>query len=332
MSGCRVVPFPHRVPLVAKISQTSCSSSKHPASDCTLTCQVIEKEYTFCRLLQRQCWINKYGGQRMLIMPRLQQDLYTFVNRYVYDETSTSTVIEDLSRLLPVAIALCEEIANLHQLSIAHLDIKPENIVLNYNDMKTSELRPACSDETTSVAMNAGAISVDRRDSGSIQEWLSTVVTADANTIRLIDWASATRATTLDVGKIGTPRYCAPEVWKGGLAYTPIKADIWSLGATLYTLFSGYALFHTRGDIHYQYLKRCGVGKLLRWNTPQYEAWEKSGLLSLLDHMLHWDAPGRPSAQCVLKYLHTMKNNAGARSNSPTISGRRRRCVRSKSI
>lgn len=114
-----------------------------------------------------------------------------------------------------------EGISFLHDHSIAHLDIKPQNILLTSPALCTSSSSPDSSpSSSSSTPCNIAACDIKICDFG-----ISRVIST-ACELREI---------------IGTPDYVAPEI----LNYEPISlaTDMWSIGCLTYVLLSGCSPF-----------------------------------------------------------------------------------------
>lgn len=126
------------------------------------------------------------------------------VERGAYTASGAASVMREL----------VDAVAYLHQMGIAHLDLKPENVLL-------------ASDETDA----------------------SDVRLVDFGSARFLSGAPAvpTVGTREETGPAGaTPAYAAPEVLRGEVADE--KADIWSLGVILYLLLTGTHPFDPAND------------------------------------------------------------------------------------
>ena len=114
-----------------------------------------------------------------------------------------------------------EGILFLHDHSIAHLDIKPQNILLT-SPLTCTSSPDSSPSSSTSSASSSNIISCDIKicDFG-----ISRVISSDCDLREII----------------GTPDYVAPEI----LNYEPISlaTDMWSIGCLTYVLLSGCSPF-----------------------------------------------------------------------------------------
>lgn len=131
-----------------------------------------------------------------------------------------------------------EGISFLHDHSIAHLDIKPQNILL------TSPLRLMCSSSSsTSLTSSSTNASPDSSPSHSCPTLLPASFDISCCDIKICDFGiSRVICHGYDLREIiGTPDYVAPEI----LNYEPIclATDMWSIGCLTYVLLSGCSPF-----------------------------------------------------------------------------------------
>ena len=122
------------------------------------------------------------------------------VERGAYNAVGAASVMREL----------VDAVAYLHQMGIAHLDLKPENVLLKSDETDASDVRLV--------------------DFGSARFIGRDVIGGAIHSGRL----SCTRASSLAGA---TPAYAAPEVLRGD-AYDE-SADLWSLGVILYLLLTG---------------------------------------------------------------------------------------------
>ena len=101
---------------------------------------------------------------------------------------------------------------------IAHLDIKPQNILLNSDNL-------------------------EGKRSGTLVVHITTLNASPLDGLKLCDFGFARAIEgTKNICEIqGTPEYVAPEI----VQYEPLslKTDIWSIGVLTYVLLTGYSPF-----------------------------------------------------------------------------------------
>ncbi|HVC95160.1 MAG TPA: tetratricopeptide repeat protein [Pirellulales bacterium] len=175
--------------------------------------------------------IERFHGNRLQVKGNRDQEGDTSGGASAHPSSLTthhSTIHSftslEFRKLLGRFIDVCNAIEYAHSRGVLHRDLKPGNIMLgNYG-------------ETLVV------------------DWgLAKVVghgeTRDAGDERTLRPASASgSAPTLMGSAIGTPQYMSPEQAEGRLDQLGPASDVYSLGATLYTLLTGRAAFEA-GDL-----------------------------------------------------------------------------------
>jgi WD40 repeat protein/serine/threonine protein kinase len=127
-------------------------------------------------------------------------------------------------RLLRSLIDACNAVAYAHSRGVVHRDLKPDNIMLGRFG------------ETLVVDWGlAKSLSTSESD---------TAIGADPDDPRADDSSSL----TLPGAALGTPQYMSPEQASGELDRVGPASDVYSLGATLYSLLVGHGPFST-GDL-----------------------------------------------------------------------------------
>jgi tetratricopeptide (TPR) repeat protein/tRNA A-37 threonylcarbamoyl transferase component Bud32 len=171
-------------------------------------------------------------------------------------------------------------LAYAHQRGVVHRDIKPDNVMLSGG---------------TAVVLDFGiakAISAARAQSGN--------------------------ATLTQIGtSIGTPAYMAPEQAAGDPDIDH-RADIYSLGAMVYELLAGQAVFAGRTPQRMLAAHMGEAPKPITELRPDIPA----PLADLVMRCLAKDASGRPqSAQEIVKLLDTVTSGGSMQSMSPVLLG-----------
>jgi serine/threonine protein kinase len=141
--------------------------------------------------------------------------------------------------------------------------------------------------DALALAHTAGIVHRDLKPDNILLNGRRAIVT-DFGIAKIID---ATRLTGTG-GAIGTPSYMAPEQWGGGTVGAP--ADMWSLGATLYTALEGTAPFYGANPPAVMYAIV---------NQPAPPAIHGGPLAGLLEALLAKDPGRRPDAQTVARVL-----------------------------
>lgn len=193
------------------------------------------------------------------VMEFCEMDLLTFINTEKYE--------------LPLAFAIFKQVAlglsYLHSRSLAHLDMKPENIGLVRN-----------------------RVSEDVNDQEKVSKNLNELCP------KIIDFGLCTH--TRKRGICGSAPYIAPEEFTDQ-EYNPQKVDIWSLGIILIALiFRGFQWKQaTYGDFNYEFYHR--LSKMNK--TKQFPAFRhlNSELRDVLVVMLDPDPDSRADIEDILK-------------------------------
>ena len=139
----------------------------------------------------------EYGGSVIMILEYAMQDLYTLINSHA------DGLSEEWARKILRGTA--QALAHCHHHKIAHLDVKPENILLMSNvNVQGDESCPSP---------------------------------------KLCDFGEAVFFEMGEYHQeaAGAPDYCSPEVLQA--SYLPMVADMWSLGVTLFAMLSGQLPF-----------------------------------------------------------------------------------------
>ncbi len=155
-----------------------------------------------------------------------------------------------LRGLLGQFVAVCNAVAYAHSRGVLHRDLKPSNVMLG----KFGE----------TLVVDWGLAKVTgRQDDGTA---------GDEATLRP---SPGIGSKTVAGAVVGTPAFMSPEQAAGRLDLLGPASDIYSLGATLYTLLSGQPPF--RGDDPGELLRRVGRGE---WVPPGQV---KKGIPAALD-------------------------------------------------
>jgi eukaryotic-like serine/threonine-protein kinase len=141
--------------------------------------------------------------------------------------------------------------------------------------------------DALALAHAAGIVHRDLKPDNILLNGRRAIVT-DFGIAKVID---ATKLTGTG-GAIGTPSYMPPEQWAGRTVGAP--ADMWSLGATMYTALEGTAPFYGTSPLTVMYAII---------NQPTPPAIHGGPLAGLLEALLAKDPGRRPDAQTVARVL-----------------------------
>lgn len=176
-----------------------------------------------------------------------QADHSYLVSEYVRGQSLDKLQIPmPWQRVRHIGIGLARGLGVAHRSGIIHRDIKPANAIIAANgDVKLLDFGLA---KITTYALEEKSIAEPLRRE---QVSLGGVTASDLN--RVLANVPHESALTDTGVLLGTPRYLAPEIWKGNLA-TP-QSDVYSLGALLYELVAGHVLYEDARTLHE--LRRC---------------------------------------------------------------------------
>ncbi|MBN2143392.1 MAG: serine/threonine protein kinase [Candidatus Aureabacteria bacterium] len=130
-----------------------------------------------------------------------------------------------LHEIVSLMIPICKALGYAHTQGILHRDLKPSNIML------TGSGDPKIMDFGLAKQLNP------------------------------VPFADCTPSHTVDGVIIGSPHYMSPEQARGDISHMDNRSDIFSLGATLYQLLTGYPPFHDSfsADLIYRILHKDPV-------------------------------------------------------------------------
>ncbi|MCB9915381.1 MAG: protein kinase [Planctomycetes bacterium] len=153
-------------------------------------------------------------------------DLREVLKRHAAGDAEWST-----QRLVDVVLKATEAVAYAHSKGVIHRDLKPANIMVG----RFGEV----------YVMDWGLARVQGRpDPRDVRLAVSAQVSDEVRGVRGDD----SPVITLDGHVVGTPSYIAPEQAQGRVDELGPRADVYSLGATLYHLLAGTPPYVPRGE------------------------------------------------------------------------------------
>ena len=189
--------------------------------------------------------------------------------------------------------ATCKGVAQCHSKNIAHLDIKPDNILLRFEDENNEEI----------------------------------------SHIKLCDFGYSSKKKEVKKGEFGTYEYRAPECsFNSSSTSYPVlldKLDIWSLGVTLFVLITGLfpyvyknnKVYKTDLEILKAHCKDDLCYQLIKWILSENPA-ERPSIYDILNHP--WLQNTTPSIINITSSIDDIE------SSPPASSPRKRRGLLAK--
>lgn len=238
-------------PCAVKISKLSTKSATF-ANEVTLS-QELRGSKSITKIFK--AFANrKYG---FLAMEKLDVDLLDFI-------TENNRLCEEDA--LKIFKQICKGVKHCHDKNIAHLDLKPENVLLKF------------------AKCNASAISsIKLCDFGHSLNFQSHIRRKDCKTVFIPN----------TLNNIGTVQYRAPEVNDTLHSHiNPTACDMWSLGIMLFVMMTGYFPFSEIPDSDEQAQLDINIFKQVA--TP--------ATCNLLFSLLEENPSQRPTIDAVLSH------------------------------
>lgn len=186
----------------------------------------------------------------------------------------------DTKEALRIALAISDALAEAHRHGILHRDLKPGNVMIGADGR-------VC---VLDFGLAKGLADHGAGPAGSVS----------------YDVASNSFA-TLGMGRIGTPRYMAPEQWRCELVGE--SADVWALGVTLCEVLAGSHPFAEHSLIKLM----CEVADVSPVSVERLDRVVPAAHLRLIRRCLDKDPVNRPSAAQVGEQLRRFLAADGAR-------------------
>ena len=215
---------------------------------------------------------NRYS---VLVMEKMHIDLMDYI-------LSKDKLPENQAKILFHQI--CLGVQALHSNGIAHLDIKPDNILLRFKDDPDHNIV-----DVDQIGLKEYCTEEEKHKSDKTNEEILAV--------KLCDFGFAHFWKSENIPRhVGTKEYIPPEIRFHSLPYLPLgflgdKSDIWSLGVTLFCMISG--LFPFLSDEERIYGVNFGV---ISQNTKGNDC------LDLLGKIFNPSPEDRPSIAQILAH------------------------------
>ena len=147
--------------------------------------------------------------------------------RAVIARARQSSSASDLNSCIEVLLKVCDTVAFAHSKSVIHRDLKPDNIMVGqFGEVYVMDwgLAKAQAEEDSADQ--------DRSDS-----------TSEIETVRTKARSNSSALQTVDGTVLGTPYYMSPEQAAGSLDRLGMHSDVYSIGAMLYEILTGFPPF-----------------------------------------------------------------------------------------
>ncbi|KAF6137207.1 hypothetical protein GIB67_030971 [Kingdonia uniflora] len=194
--------------------------------------KLAKKDRNGTRCVQIRNWFD-YRNHICIVCEKLGPSLYDFLRKNNYRSFPIDLVRE-------LARQLLESVEFMHDLTLIHTDLKPENVLLVSSDyIKLPEYK----------------VSTRSPKDGAYYKRLPK-----SSAIKVIDFGSTTYESQAHNYVVSTRHYRAPEVILGtGWSY---PCDIWSVGCILVELCTGEALFQTHENLEHLAMMERVLGPL----------------------------------------------------------------------
>ena len=209
--------------------------------------------------------ISRYG---VLVLEQMDFDLMDYI-------LSKGKLSEEESKL--IFREICKGMKNIHDRHVAHLDLKPDNILVKLT--RSHQIR-----------------SIKICDFGFAVEW---------------DKLQSDKLPPNFKVSFGTKEYQSPESFNPKFSQYDIldKVDIWSLGVTLFVMITGLFPYIIRNGVLYT----VGVEEVGKYCKIQKNCKYEDTVLFLVEQMLHQNPLQRPSISDILSHPWLSDRTVGSK-------------------
>ena len=244
--------------------------------------------------------------------------------------TKRNLLSNDLGRVRPwserqvlkLFKGILEGVRGLHNSSLAHCDIKLENVLLDQGFEDEDNGRGSGSGSGSGAHRDGGDIEMRRGDNNLGIPILMDFGSARELEVKLVDRRSVLRLTE-DAAQYSTICYRAPELFEGGCRHGPLEApvdgkvDVWSCGCLLFGMIFGTSPFELefRQDgstkiVECTHLRVLG-GTLPRIPTVRASLYNHSkDIIDLIQWILTVDRKDRPNIDEVCDRVEALLTSA----------------------
>lgn len=261
-----------------RTSREDCAAKQQPWHDSSVQSFVRNEVSVLKKLLNAEKkhvlhFINYFEGdkQSIILTEFLEGDeLFRRISSSKY--TLTQTKCRTFARQILNAIEF------IHSRGIIHLDLKPENIVLEKNIQPKSSSPPIANQRKLSSALAANCSNIASIAAESSMNY---------EKLKIIDFGLARDLrgkNQIPINLCGTTEYISPEVMR--CTYASFASDMWSIGVILYMMVTGgLSPFWAGNDLRTQRLIVRGIFANEGFNHRRFKHVPKSAI-NCISHLL----------------------------------------------